>query len=66
MTQKEFVKLVIGYLSKEDDLVVDPFAGSGVVPLVARAMNRKYIGIELDKAQYEEMHLRCSTSTLPL
>ena len=63
---EEFVKLVIGYLSKEDDLVVDPFAGSGVVPLVARAMNRKYIGIELDKAQYEEMHLRCSTSTLPL
>jgi DNA modification methylase len=62
---EEFVKLIISYLSKEDDLVVDPFAGSGVVPLVARAMNRGYIGIELDKSQYEEMYQRCSTSTLP-
>ena len=63
---EEFVKLVISYLSNEDDLVVDPFAGSGVVPCVAREMNRKYIGIELDKVQYEEMHQRCSVSTLPI
>jgi len=62
---EEFVKLVISYLSNEDDLVVDPFAGSGVVPCVARDMDRKYLGIELDKPQYEEMYQRCSTSTLP-
>lgn len=62
---EEFVKLVISYLSNEDDSVVDPFAGSGVVPFVAKEMNRKYLGIELDKTQYEEMYQRCSTSTLP-
>mgnify|MGYP001303067519 CR=1 FL=1 len=30
-----FIKLVIEYLSKEQDIVSDPFAGSGVVPWIA-------------------------------
>ena len=37
----------------ENDLVVDPFAGTGIVPYVASEMNRKFLGIEIDKAQYE-------------
>ena len=43
-----FIKLVIEYLSKEQDIVSDPFAGSGVVPWIAKEMRRQYIGVELD------------------
>lgn len=34
--------------SKIDDLVLDPFAGSGTVGVVAKKHNRKFIGIELN------------------
>ena len=34
--------------TKEGDLVVDPFAGSGTVGLVAKLHNRRFIGIELN------------------
>lgn len=33
--------------SKEDDIVLDPFFGTGTVGLVAESYGRKYIGIEL-------------------
>ena len=42
-----FVELMINYLSKENEKVFDPFAGSGVVPYVAKRLNRQYLGCEL-------------------
>lgn len=35
--------------SNEGDIVLDPFCGSGTVPKVASALNRKWIGIEISK-----------------
>lgn len=32
--------------SKEDDLILDPFCGSGTVGLVAKRLNRKFIGVD--------------------
>ena len=52
MWNENFIELMLEYLSKENDKVVDPFAGSGVVPYVARQMNRQYLGVELDEAVY--------------
>ena len=53
-----FIKLVIEYLSKEKDIVSDPFAGSGVVPWIAKEMRRQYIGVELDKEVYDKSYFK--------
>ena len=34
--------------SDEGDLILDPFVGSGTTAIVAKRMNRKYIGIEIN------------------
>lgn len=39
--------------SNEGDLVLDMMMGSGTVPYVAKNINRKYIGIELDEEYFE-------------
>ncbi|MFA6253061.1 MAG: site-specific DNA-methyltransferase [Patescibacteria group bacterium] len=41
-------RLIIG-ATKKDDLIIDPFAGSGTVPLVAKNNNRKFIAIDTEK-----------------
>jgi DNA modification methylase len=48
----EFTKLVVGTLTEENDLVIDPFSGSGVVPMTAHQLNRQHIGVELDTVTY--------------
>ena len=50
----EFVDLVLTYLSKEGDFVVDPFAGHGIVPYRCREMNRNYLGVEIVPEIYNE------------
>lgn len=35
--------------TNEYDLVIDPFCGSGTIPLVAKKNNRNFIGVELSK-----------------
>ena len=52
----DFIKLVIDYLSTKNDIVFDPFAGSGVVPWIAKSMDRRYIGIELDKEVFDKSY----------
>ena len=39
----------INLTTKENDIVLDPFMGSGTTGLAARMLNRKYIGFELSK-----------------
>jgi site-specific DNA-methyltransferase (adenine-specific) len=41
---QEFLKL----LTKEGDIILDPFIGSGTTGVVAKKMNRKFIGIEIN------------------
>lgn len=42
---QEFLKL----LTREDDIVLDPFMGSGTTGAVAKKMRRKFIGIEINR-----------------
>lgn len=50
-TQKplELMRRIILSCSKEGDLILDPFLGSGTTGVIASKFNRKFIGIEIDK-----------------
>ena len=39
--------------SKQDDIILDPFSGSGTTGKIAILLWRKYIGYELNKENYE-------------
>ena len=43
--------------SKENDLIVDPFNGSGTTGIVCKKLNRKYIGIDESK-EYLELTIK--------
>ena len=51
---ESLVRRIVGVSSNPGDVVLDPFAGSGTVPAVARAMGREAIGIELNP-EYAEI-----------
>ena len=39
--------------SEENDLVLDPFMGSGTTAVACMEINRKYIGFEIDPTYYD-------------
>ena len=47
-SEKLYAKLILAS-SKEGDVVFDPFLGSGTASVVAKKLNRKYCGIELNE-----------------
>lgn len=46
--EKLYAKLILAS-SKEDDIIFDPFMGSGTATVVAHKLGRKYIGIEINE-----------------
>ena len=53
-------KRVIKLFSFPEDLVLDPFSGTGTTPLVAHMLGRKYIGIDIDPkyCEYAEWRIK--------
>ena len=45
----EMVKNLIVNSSQENDIILDPFLGSGTTAVAAKDLNRKYIGYEISK-----------------
>ena len=62
-TQKpiELLKRIILSSSNKNDVIVDPFNGSGTTGVVARQLGRKYIGIEKEKEFLDLTIKRIST-----
>lgn len=46
--EKLMAKLILAS-SNEGDVIFDPFLGSGTTSVVAKKLNRHYVGIEIDK-----------------
>ena len=49
--EKLLAKIILAS-SNENDLVFDPFLGSGTTAVVAKKPNRRYLGVEIDKRYY--------------
>jgi len=47
------IEALILHSSNEDDIVLDPFLGSGTTAIAAKNLNRKYIGIEINPEYVE-------------
>lgn len=60
---KEMVATMISISTDENEIVFDPFAGSGTVMSQSAYMNRRYLGIEINK-RYIEMFDDYLQSTL--
>ncbi|GAA0083418.1 DNA-methyltransferase [Clostridium sp. CTA-6] len=62
-TQKplELMKEIIQRHTNENDIVFDPFTGSGTTNIASIELNRKYIGVELDNTYYNIAKNRINT-----
>lgn len=60
----KLIRELIRKYTKEGDLVLDPFCGTGVVPLVCKQLNRGFIGIELKQEYVDIANKRLAQQTL--
>lgn len=67
-TQKpeEIVSKMIRISSNPDDLILDPFLGSGTTAYCAKKLNRKSIGIEIEEKYCEIAANRCRQMVMEL
>ena len=65
---KELPYRCIKLFSYKEDMVLDPFAGSGTTLVVAHALGRNAVGIEIDSNYFElaKQRLQRETSTLKI
>lgn len=59
---EELPRICIELFTYEDDVVMDPFSGSGTTCYVAKGLQRKFIGFELSPAYYEQSLSRLAGS----
>ena len=52
--------------SEEGDTILDPFIGSGTTAMVAKSLNRHYIGCELHQSYNDLIQNRVSQYTINL
>ena len=49
----KLVEKIMQYCSNENDIVLDPFLGSGMTAIVAKTLKRNYLGFEITPQYYE-------------
>lgn len=55
---EELVKTIIENFSNEGDLIYDPFMGTGTTAIVAKKLNRNYLGSELTEKYFKVINER--------
>ena len=63
---EKLIERIITLTTNDYDTVLDPFMGCGTVPAVAKKMNRKYIGYEIDTTYYQQAVKRVSNAKVQL
>lgn len=56
------VKMMIDNHTKENDIVYDPFMGSGTTAIAAKELNREYLGSEISQEYYDISKKRIETN----
>lgn len=59
------VSVLLTMFTREGDLVLDPFAGYGSIPLVCELFNRKWIAVEIDPVKYQIARRVIETRRVP-
>lgn len=59
---KTFIKEILKMFSKEGDIILDPFIGSGSTAVACKQTKRNFIGFEIDKIYYELANERLNNS----
>lgn len=59
---EELPRICIELFTYENDVVMNPFSGSGTTCYVAKGLNRKYLGFEISPAYYEQSISRLNGS----
>lgn len=59
-TQKpeKLIEPILNWWTEQDDVIFDPFAGTGTIPAVSKRMGREYIAIEQEEEYYDIMEQR--------
>lgn len=67
-TQKPLglIEKLIKLTTKENDIVLDPFMGSGTTAVACKRLKRKYIGFEISKKYYKMAKERVESTSSPL
>jgi len=64
MFPEELANRVIKLFSYQNDVILDPFNGAGTTTKTARAMNRQFIGIDIDQSYCETAEKRLLETNL--
>jgi site-specific DNA-methyltransferase (cytosine-N4-specific) len=59
-----FAEFFLRFLTDEDDVVIDPFAGSNTTGFAAESMNRRWISIEMNENYLRGGELRFESESV--
>jgi DNA modification methylase len=67
-TQKplKLIKYIVETYTKETDIILDPFLGSGTTAVACKSLGRRYIGIEISKEYCDIARKRVNATPEPL
>lgn len=62
----EIIKKILEYSSEKDDIVFDPFMGSGQTAIVSKMEKRKFLGFEVVKEYHDFIYKRLKSNSYRL